>query len=212
MHLSIKIAAFTVQVDCFDYVRGGKIYKRADRALLAEKQSTKVKIHYAEWPLKTILSGIGGFGSRNYHFKCSPLPTRGPALALDERLSVPLHRVVRLGSREVVGQVWALLFSLSVSVSHLLAPYWRCFSHQSVCAFTSASILILISSVAFSSSLSLRFFAPLPARTPNGPSLIILVPSSRVVSYDSSADSCNTQDAHRHYPSGRVLVIDTANV
>lgn len=30
-----------------------------------------------------------------------------------------------------VGQVWALLFSLPVSVSHLLAPYWRYFSLQS---------------------------------------------------------------------------------
>lgn len=81
-----------------------------------------------------------------------------------------------MGSREVVGQVWALLFSLPVSVSHLLARPTGDASpsnpRRSVCAFTSASILILISSAAFSSSLSLRFFAPLPARTPVGPSFL----------------------------------------
>lgn len=75
-----------------------------------------------------------------------------------------------------MGQVWALLFSLPVSVSHLLARPTGDASPsnpgRSVCAFTSASILILISSAAFSSSLSLRFFAPLPARTPVGPSFL----------------------------------------
>lgn len=53
----------------------------------------------------------------NYHFKCSPLPTQGLARARS-RLLVLLHRVVPVrGSREIASQVWALLFSLFLSVS-----------------------------------------------------------------------------------------------
>lgn len=175
-----------------------------------------MKIHYAEWPLETILSGIGGFGSRNYHFKCSPLPTRGPALALDERLFVPLHRVVRLGSREEwakCGLYYLVCLFRSLISSRPTGDTSPSNPGRSVCAFTSASILILISSAAFSPSLSLRSFAPLPVRTPDGPSFFPYYFSafSRRIERLSSAESRSTQDTCRPYPSGRVSVVDTAN-
>lgn len=170
MYLSIKIARSPFKSIAPINVRGKN--SQTGRVLLAEKQSAKMKIHYAEWPLKTILSGIGGFGSRNYHFKCSPLPTRGP-LALDERLFVPLHRVVRLGSREEwakCGLYYLVCLFRSLISSRPTGDTSPSNPGRSVCAFTSASILILISSAAFSSSLSPRSFAPLPVRTPDGPS------------------------------------------
>lgn len=98
------------------------------------------------------------------------------------------------------GQVWALLFSLPVSISHLLALY-SCgcvafllsFSpsrplpllpmRRDRCAFTSVSILILISSVAFSSSSStrgtaLRAFLDATAYLPLSISLSLSLPRS----------------------------------
>jgi len=83
---------------------------------------------------------------------------------------------------------------------------------RSVCAFTSASILILISSAAFSSSLSLRFFAPFPARIPDGPSFLPYYFSaffSRRI--ERLLRRIARYAAHRPYPFGRVSVVDIAN-
>lgn len=132
MHLPIEITRSPFKSTAL-IAPGEKIHKRAGRgALLAEKQSPprwkfitpndRWKRFYRGSAVSVLVITIS-----NAHL----CPPGAPTLALDERLLVPLHRVVRLGSREVVGQVWALLFSLPVSVSHLLTPYRRCFSFQS---------------------------------------------------------------------------------
>lgn len=116
-----------------------------------------------------------------------------------------------------VGQVWALLFSLPVSVSHLLAPYWRYFSLRS----REIRLRVHVRIYSHSNQLRRLFFELEPPLLRASLSsytgrallfpLIILVPSSRVVSNDSSAESRSTQDTCRPYPSGRMSVVDTAN-
>lgn len=119
--------------------------------------------------------------------------------SLDE---VPLHRVVRLGvlpdKRVVVlDQVWALLFSLPVSISHLNRVRLRSravafpsprSSRTWIHVHVSASILILISHAAFSSGLSSlgSLFAPLRAPFARGHYYFSAL-FSRVVSNVSSA-------------------------
>lgn len=67
-----------------------------------------------------------GLSVRNYHFKYSPLPTWGSGLTLERAIPRSLAPGGPFGVPDrVVGQVWALLFSLPVSISHLSVSYVR---------------------------------------------------------------------------------------